>query len=98
MERFNFDLNKSKSPAQCFRLAASAAVVVTFVCAAISGVALAQQKSFSSAEQAVEATVAAAKNNEEKELLAIFGAQAKELLFSGDAVADRERRAEFVAA
>ena len=98
MKRFNFDLNKGKSPAQCVRLAASAAVVVTFVCAAISGVALAQQKTFSSAEDAVKAAVAAAKNNDQKEMLAIFGAQAKEILFSGDPVADKQRREEFLAA
>jgi len=60
--------------------------------------ATAQQKSFSSAEEAVKATVAAARNNNDKELLAIFGAQAKEVLFSGDAVADKERRGRFLAA
>jgi hypothetical protein len=31
-------------------------------------------------------------------LLAIFGANAKEILFSGDAVADKERRGQFIAA
>jgi hypothetical protein len=57
-----------------------------------------QQKSFSSAEEAVKAAVAAAKSNDDKELLAIFGPQAKEILYSGDAVADRERREQFLAA
>jgi DUF2950 family protein len=57
-----------------------------------------QQKTFASAEEAVKAAVAAAKNNDDKELLSIFGAQAKEVLFSGDAVADKQRRAQFLAA
>ncbi len=74
-------------------------LIVTFAVAAISfAAAAAQQKTFSSAEEAVKAAMAAAKNNDDKELLAIFGPTAKELLFSGDAVADRERRAQFLAA
>jgi hypothetical protein len=60
--------------------------------------ATARQKSFSSAEEAVRATVAAARSNNDKELLAIFGAQAKEILFSGDAVADKQRRERFLTA
>jgi hypothetical protein len=98
MEFINFDANKTKPTARYVLLAVGAAVLVTFVCAGIPTVSLAQQKTFSSAEEAVKAAVAAAKNNDDKELLAIFGPQAKELLFSGDAVADNERRGEFVAA
>jgi Protein of unknown function (DUF2950) len=64
------------------------------ICAA----ATAQQKTFPSAEAAVKAAVAAARSDDSKELLAIFGAQAKEVLFSGDAVADKQRREEFLAA
>jgi hypothetical protein len=60
--------------------------------------ATAQQKSFASAAEAVKAAVAAAKSNDDKELLAIFGAQAKELISSGDPVADKQRRAEFLKA
>jgi hypothetical protein len=58
----------------------------------------AKQMTFASPEEAVKAAVAAAKANNDKELLAIFGAQAKDLLFSGDAVADKERRERFMAA
>jgi hypothetical protein len=57
-----------------------------------------QQKTFSSPDEAVKATMTAAKNNDDKELLAIFGPAAKELLFSGDPVADKQRRAQFLAA
>ena len=56
----------------------------------------AKQKTFATPEEAVKAAVAAAKNNDDKELLAIFGAQAKDLLFSGDAVADKQRRERFL--
>ena len=58
----------------------------------------AKQKSFASPEEAVKAALAAAKKNDDKELLAIFGAQAKDLMFSGDAVADKQRRERFLAA
>jgi hypothetical protein len=60
--------------------------------------AAAQQKSFTAAEEAVKAAVTAAKNNDDKGLLAIFGPQAKDLIFSGDPVADKQRRAQFLRA
>ena len=72
--------------------------LIMFAVTAISFGAAAQQKTFSSPEEAVKATATAAKNNDDKELLAIFGPTAKELLFSGDPVADKERRARFIAA
>jgi hypothetical protein len=74
-----------------------AVIALVLALAASFGVALAQ-KTFSSPEEAVKAAIAAAKSNNDNELLAIFGARAKELLFSGDPVADKQRRAEFVAA
>jgi hypothetical protein len=80
-----------------FGIAITATVLVTFAVMAIS-FAAAAQKSFSSPEEAVKAVAAAAKNNDDKELLAIFGPGAKELLFSGDPVADKQRRARFIAA
>ena len=57
-----------------------------------------KQKSFGSAEEAVKALVTAARNNDDKELLAIFGPDAKDLIFSGDKVADKERREKVIAA
>jgi hypothetical protein len=79
-------------------VAITATFLITFAVAAIAFAAAAQQKTFSSAEEAVKAAVAAAKSNNDKELLAIFGPTAKELIFSGDAVADKQRRAQFLAA
>jgi DUF2950 family protein len=66
--------------------------------AALSFAAAPQQKTFSSADEAVKAFIAAAKANNDKELLAIFGANAKDLISSGDPVADKQRRAQLLAA
>jgi hypothetical protein len=60
--------------------------------------ATAQQKSFSSAEEAVKAAIAAARKADSKELATIFGPRSQELLSSGDRVADEERREEFLKA
>ena len=74
------------------------AVALIFALHDTCSAAAAQQKRFASAEEAVKAAIAAAKSNNDKEMLAIFGLQAKELLFSGDPVADKQRRAQFLAA
>ena len=80
------------------RMIPVAAFLVILGLCEISFAAAAQQKTFPSADAAVKAAVAAAKSNDDKELLAIFGAQAKELISSGDPVADKQRRAEFLKA
>jgi len=38
-----------------------------------------------------------ARNNNDKELLAIFGPDGKDLIFSGDKVSDKQRREKFLA-
>ena len=58
----------------------------------------AKQKSFKSPEEAVRALVGAVKGNDTKELLMIFGPEGKELIFSGDEVADKAGRDRFVKA
>jgi hypothetical protein len=91
--------NRRRLTKSIVSLTLSAAVLMTLGFSAVSIAAtVARQKSFPSAEAAVKATVAAAKANDDKELLAIFGAQAKDLMSSGDPVADKQRRAEFLAA
>jgi Protein of unknown function (DUF2950) len=94
---FSYTANKISS-----RRYAAGAVMVAFLivlnATSLSLAATAQQKTFSSPDEAVKAMIAAGKNNDDKELLAIFGTSAKEILFSGDAVADRQRRAQFLAA
>lgn len=71
------------------------------VCVAILMLALASstlpaqtqaQKTFATPEEAVKALVAAAKTGNMDELMAIFGPEAKEILSSGDPVADRNQR------
>jgi hypothetical protein len=66
---------------------------------ALQGTALAtqpKQKTFGTPEAAVEALVKALRDNDEKELLALFGPGSDTLISSGDKVDDRERREEFV--
>jgi hypothetical protein len=58
----------------------------------------ANQKSFKSPEEAVKTLAEAVKGNDTKELLAIFGPAGKELISSGDEVADKAGREHFVKA
>jgi hypothetical protein len=54
------------------------------------------QKTFSSPEDAANALVAAAQNNDEKAMLDILGPDAKQIVSSGDDAEDAESRAGFV--
>lgn len=81
------------------RIVFAAVFITVFGITGIShGAAAAQPRTFPSAENAVKAVVAAAKSNDSKELMAIFGAGSKELIFSGDAVADKQRHERFTKA
>jgi hypothetical protein len=57
-----------------------------------------KQKSFASPEEAVNALVAAVKTDDKKEMLAILGSVGKELISSGDEVADKAGREKFLKA
>lgn len=57
-----------------------------------------KQKMFASPEEAVKAAVDAVKSDDDKEVLAIFGVEAKEVMFSGDPVSDKRRRQRFIQA
>jgi hypothetical protein len=75
---------------------AAAAIVLT-LCFSNSGLAQQPgQKTFSSAEQASNALVKAAQNNDEKAMLAILGPQEKQIVSSGDDAEDAQNRANFV--
>ena len=74
------------------------AVVIALAHAGLSAAATPSQKSFASPEEATKALITAAKDNNEKELLSIFGPSAKALIDSGDKVADKERRERVVTA
>jgi hypothetical protein len=71
-------------------------VIIALAHTGVSVAAAPSQKSFASAEEAVKALIAAAKDNNDKEILSIFGPSGKELIFSGDKVADKRRREEFI--
>lgn len=98
MKLLNFAISRTGWCRHGFRLVIGLSVLMTLGVADRVFSAAAQQKSFASAEEAVKAAIAAARGNNDKEMLAIFGANAKELLFSGDPVADKQRRERFLAA
>ena len=58
----------------------------------------ANQKTFKSPEEAVKALAEAVKGDDTKELLTILGPSGKELIFSGDEVADKTGREHFIKA
>ena len=78
----------------------SASMTVSLLCVIVfSYPALALdtgRKQFTSPEVAFNALLEATKNNDMKELLSIFGPSGKEVISSGDAVADKEARERFV--
>jgi hypothetical protein len=73
-------------------------VVILAGCYQDAFAADANQKTFKSPEGAVKALAEAVKGNDTKELLAIFGPSGKELIFSGDEVADKIGRERFIKA
>jgi hypothetical protein len=79
------------------QLAAMTAILVTGIMAGISYAAQ-QQKMFGSADEAIKAVVAATRDNNDDELLAIFGPDAEDIIKSGDAVMDKHRREKFLKA
>jgi hypothetical protein len=90
------------------KLGVRIAVIVTTTALAISGCASrspsakaeagTSEQRFSSPKAAVDALFAACRANDEARLLAIFGDQAKPVISTGDAAADRERCQRLLAA
>jgi DUF2950 family protein len=58
----------------------------------------ADQKTFATPDEAVQALFKASKDENQEEMLAVFGDDGKELVFSGDAVQDKASMARFVKA
>ena len=77
-------------------LVIAALVMAVAACASSASAAPAAQKTFASPEDAVKALVDAARNSDITELLALLGPAGKDLLFSGDPIADRELLLRFV--
>jgi Protein of unknown function (DUF2950) len=65
--------------------------------AAITAPAQPQQKTFETAQQAAEAVILAAQNDDVAALLEIFGPDGKDFLVTGDDVQDKNSRASFAA-
>lgn len=72
------------------------AAVLTVLALQDSSLAATAQRSFPSAEEAVKALIEALKDNDVQVLQGIFGPDSEELIESGDPVADKERRVQFV--
>lgn len=82
---------------RAFRKFLTVGVIFLLATVSIAKTSLAaKQRTFPSAEEAVQAFIAAQTNNDNKELLAIFGPSASKLIFSGDEVSDKERREGFL--
>jgi len=93
--KVNFEFYGANSP----KLAVAAIVFAFLVAACFAAPAMAQQagqKTFSSAEEASNALVAAASKNDEKAMLEILGPKGKRIVSSGDEAEDNESRATFV--
>jgi hypothetical protein len=81
-------------PTVIFVIAVAVVIILTH---AGTSAAAEKQKTFASAEEAVKALITAARNDDNTEMLKIFGADGKDLIFSGDKVADKQRRKKFLA-
>jgi len=63
---------------------------------AVPALAASAQRSYSTPEKATEGLIAALKKGNSQEILAIFGPGSKEIASSGDPVADKENREQFL--
>lgn len=75
---------------------ATAAVILTGCISASSAAQEKGQRTYSSAEDASKALIAAIQSNDENAMLIVLGPDAKQIISSGDAVEDKERRANIV--
>ncbi len=73
---------------------AAAVFSLTVVVADAAG----KQKEYASPDEAVKAFIAAIKSNNDKEVLSIFGPEARDVISSGDPVSDKQRREKFIEA
>jgi hypothetical protein len=83
---------KERSAHPVIRFFAAAVLLMISAFSGLQADAAVKQKEFASPEDAVKAFVAAAKANDDKEIIAIYGTGGKDLLYSGDPVSDKERR------
>lgn len=95
MQRMKSNSEKFHWVARLSRLAA-AAISIALCVPAVSTAQEPGQKTFSSASEASQAFVAAARGNDAQALLEILGPSAKQIISSGDETEDTQNRATFV--
>jgi hypothetical protein len=78
------------------RMALTLGVSAASLCAAGASAAVTAPEDFASPQQAVDAFVAAARDNDLPALLKVLGPAGRDLISSGDPVADKEMRARFI--
>jgi hypothetical protein len=83
---------RKKGSMYCLGFAIVAALIMAAGLYQTTLAAAANQKTFKSPEEAVKALIDAVKANDTKELLAILGPEGKDIISSGDEVADKETR------
>ena len=90
------DTIKRKIPF-CYCLASFITAIIIVTAFGLSALAQdKEQQRFKSPEDAFNTLIEAARNNDTAEMLAIFGPEGKDIVSSGDAVADRRAREHFV--
>lgn len=80
------------------RLAVLMLIVALHTIGLSAAVAAMEQKAFISPQEAVKALATAVQDNNDTELIAIFGPGSEDLIFSGDRVADQKDRESFLSA
>jgi hypothetical protein len=90
--------NRKKHAVCCFAFGIVVTVILVVGLCQVLVAAEVKQKGFTSPEEAVKALVEAVKGDNTKELMAIFGPVSKELIFSGDTVADKTGMGRFTKA
>ena len=92
---FNHIGKQRKCSLYCLGIIIVAALIMAAGLYQTTLAAVANQKTFKSPEEAVKDLIDALKANDTKELLAIFGPEGKDIVSSGDEVADKEIRERF---
>ena len=71
-------------------------IVALYTVGFSTAIAAVEQKSFISPQEAVKALVAAVQDNNDTELIDIFGPDSENLIFSGDRVSDQKDKERFL--
>jgi hypothetical protein len=98
MSRVTTSTEHTMSPRRLFRPKLARAAAAAMILFSLGGAARAAEASFASPDAAADALVAAARANQPARLAQVLGPGSGKLVNSGDPVADRTDRAQFIAA